>query len=39
MPENINKESIQAKFDNGILNLILAKIEPVKPKEVEISVQ
>ena len=38
MPENINKESIQAKFENGVLFVTLAKIEPVKPKEVEITV-
>lgn len=38
LPDNVNKESIQAKFDNGVLNLTLDKIEPQKPKEVEISI-
>lgn len=38
LPENINKESIQAKYENGILNISLAKIEPAKPKEIEIAV-
>jgi HSP20 family protein len=38
LPQNLNKDSIQAKFDNGILNITLAKIEPAKPKDIEISV-
>ncbi|MDX9791090.1 MAG: Hsp20/alpha crystallin family protein [Candidatus Kapaibacterium sp.] len=38
LPENINKESIEAKFDNGLLRITLTKIEPTKPKEVEISI-
>lgn len=38
LPENINKDSIQAKFENGVLFVTLAKIEPAKPKEVEISI-
>lgn len=37
LPENIKEDSIQAKFDNGVLNLTLDKIEPKKPKEIEIS--
>lgn len=38
LPENINKEKIIAKFENGILSIELDKIEPEKPKEIEISV-
>lgn len=38
LPENINKESISAQFDNGLLKVTLTKIEPAKPKEVEISI-
>ncbi len=38
LPDNINKESISAQYDNGILNITLAKIEPAKPKEIEISI-
>ncbi|HRP01997.1 MAG TPA: Hsp20/alpha crystallin family protein [Candidatus Kapabacteria bacterium] len=38
MPDNINKGSIEAKFDNGILQITLNKIEAVQAKEVEISV-
>jgi len=37
LPENIKSDSIQAKFENGVLNLALDKIEPKKPKEIEIS--
>lgn len=39
MPDNINHNSIEAKFDNGVLNITLAKIEPEKPREVEITVK
>jgi HSP20 family protein len=38
LPDNINKESIAAQFENGILNISFAKIEPVKPKEINISI-
>jgi len=38
LPENINRDSISAKFDNGVLSISLEKIEPEKPKEVEIAI-
>ncbi|MBX3042485.1 MAG: Hsp20/alpha crystallin family protein [Candidatus Kapabacteria bacterium] len=38
LPDNINKESISAQYDNGLLKVTLEKIEPAKPKEVEISI-
>lgn len=38
LPENIKKDSIKAKFEEGVLNLTLEKNEPVKPKEIEVSV-
>lgn len=38
LPENINKDSITAKFENGILNISFAKIEPKQAKEIEINV-
>lgn len=38
LPDNVNKDSIQAKFEDGVLHLTLDKIEPEKPKEIEISV-
>lgn len=38
LPDNVNPESIAAKFENGVLNIAFDKIEPQKPKEIEISV-
>lgn len=38
LPENVKKDSINAKYDNGVLSITLEKIEPKKPKEIEISV-
>jgi len=38
LPDNINRESISAKFDNGVLEITLTKKEPEKPKEVEINI-
>jgi HSP20 family protein len=38
LPDNVNKDSIQAKYENGVLNITLEKIQPEKPKEVEISI-
>ena len=36
LPENVKKENIDAKFDNGVLELKLEKLEPEKPKEIEV---
>lgn len=38
LPENINVEKVEAKFANGVLDLVLPKTEPAKPKEVDISI-
>lgn len=38
LPDNINKESISAKYDDGVLTVTLAKVEPVKPKQIEVSI-
>jgi len=38
LPDNINKESILAKFETGVLMIKFDKKEPEKPKEVEISI-
>ena len=38
LPENVDRESISAKFDNGMLNITLNKKEPEKPKEQLISI-
>ena len=36
LPENINKTNINAKFENGILEMSLTKVEPPTPKEINI---
>ncbi len=38
LPDNINVEKVDAKFENGVLNMTLPKNEPTKPKEVSISI-
>jgi len=38
LPDNINVEKVDAKFENGVLNMTLPKNEPTKPKEVFISI-
>ena len=37
LPENLNTDEIKAKYENGLLELTIAKIEPPKPKDVEIN--
>lgn len=37
--DNINKESVTAKFDEGILTVILSKIKPEKPKINKVTIQ
>ena len=39
LPDNVKTDSISAKYENGILSLTLEKIEPVKPKEVNVEIQ
>ena len=38
LPDNINAESISAKFENGVLSIALDKKEPEKPKEIKIDI-
>lgn len=38
LPDNVNKDNIKAKFDNGVLNITLEKVEPEQPKQIEISI-
>lgn len=39
LPENIDSESISAKFTDGILNITLTKKEPEKPKEKSVVIE
>ena len=38
-PENVDENSIQAKFKDGVLSLTLTKAEPAEPKAIEVDVQ
>lgn len=38
LPDNIKQESINARFENGILYVSLDKTEEVKPKEIDIKI-
>jgi len=38
LPDNVKSDSISAKYDNGVLNITLEKVEPQKPKEVEVEI-
>lgn len=38
LPDNVKKDSIAAKYENGVLNLTLEKAEPVMPKEIEVTI-
>jgi HSP20 family protein len=36
LPDNLDTDRIAAKFENGVLEISLPKVEPPAPKEVEI---
>lgn len=38
LPENVNHEAIDAKFENGVLSIVIEKKEAEKPKEIEVKV-
>ncbi len=38
LPENLDSEKISAKYNNGILEISLPKVEPPMPKEIEINI-
>lgn len=38
LPENLNKDEVSAKFEDGLLELTIPKLEPPQPKEVEIKI-
>ncbi|MFA6571978.1 MAG: Hsp20/alpha crystallin family protein [Bacteroidota bacterium] len=39
LPELVDASKIEAKYENGMLFLSIPKLEPVKPKEVEVQIQ
>lgn len=36
LPDNLDTDKIAAKYDNGVLEIALPKVEPPAPKEIEI---
>jgi len=38
LPDNLNQESIKAKYSDGILDITFEKIEPEKPKELKVEI-
>lgn len=38
LPENVDSEKISAHYENGVLILTVPKMEPVKPKEKEVTI-
>lgn len=38
LPDYVDADSINAKYENGILNITFNKVEPVQPKEIDIAV-
>ncbi|MFW5823600.1 MAG: Hsp20/alpha crystallin family protein [Marinobacter sp.] len=39
LPDNVDPDSVRAKFKNGILSLTLNKVEPVEPRSIEVDVE
>jgi HSP20 family protein len=37
LPNNVDRENIQARFQNGLLEIELPKREDAKPKQIKIS--
>lgn len=38
LPENVDPDSVKAKFKDGVLSLNLKKVEPAEPKAIEVDV-
>ncbi|MCO6465660.1 MAG: Hsp20/alpha crystallin family protein [Bradyrhizobiaceae bacterium] len=39
LADNLDTDSIKASFDNGVLTVAIAKKEPAKPRELEVTIQ
>jgi len=39
LSEDVDLENINAKFENGVLELVMNKIEPPEPKEIEVEIK
>lgn len=38
LPDNVKKDNVSAKFENGVLTIKLEKVEPEPPKQIEIPI-
>lgn len=38
LPDNVDEDSIRARFKEGVLSLTLTKVEPAEPKAIEVAV-
>lgn len=38
LPDNVKKDNVSAKFDNGVLTITLEKVEPEPPKQIDIPI-
>jgi len=38
LPDNVKKDSVAAKYENGVLTLTLEKAQPTMPKEFEVPI-
>jgi HSP20 family protein len=38
LPDNVKKDNVSAKFENGVLTITLEKVEPEPPKQIEIPI-
>jgi HSP20 family protein len=39
LPENVNKDGIEAAFKDGVLTIAIPKVEKAKPKQIEVKVK
>ena len=39
LPENVNKDGIEAEFKDGVLTVAIPKVEKAKPKQIEVKVK
>ncbi|HYF03920.1 MAG TPA: Hsp20/alpha crystallin family protein [Patescibacteria group bacterium] len=39
LPENADAEKIDAKFENGVLEITVPKKEPAKPKQIDVNIK
>ncbi|MCX7880144.1 MAG: Hsp20/alpha crystallin family protein [Ignavibacteria bacterium] len=38
LPDNVKRDNVSAKFENGVLTITLEKVEPEPPKRIEIPI-